>query len=131
MRFTVGGRNLELDRRKVLASVSNKEPELLREHYVEIVGENCPPKQVLALATGWERTSFTTMEATRVLIRLGFDCRRVDTNVNELTLNHEVGEVDNDRFTKSGLDEATTKLRILEAAVAGLVDRVNRLEDRT
>jgi hypothetical protein len=131
MRFTVGGRNLELDRRKVLASVSNKEPELLREHYVEIVGENFPPKQVLALATGWERTSFTTMEATRVLIRLGFDCRRVDTNVNELTLNHEVGEVDNDRFTKSGLDEATTKLRILEAAVAGLVDRVNRLEDRT
>ena len=103
----------------------------MREHYVEIVGENFPPKQVLALATGWERTSFTTMEATRVLIRLGFDCRRVDTNVNELTLNHEVGEVDNDRFTKSGLDEATTKLRILEAAVAGLVDRVNRLEDRT
>lgn len=34
-----------------------------------------PPKQVLTHVTGWERQSFSTVEAQRVLNRLGFVCR--------------------------------------------------------
>ena len=51
-------------------------PEPIRQHMVEIDGTAYPPKQVLAEITGWPRQSFTTMEANRVLLRLGFICRR-------------------------------------------------------
>src|SRR4051812_29676743 len=51
-------------------------PEGIREHIVEIHHTPYLSKQVLAVVTGWERQSFTTMEAQRVLARLGFICRR-------------------------------------------------------
>jgi hypothetical protein len=35
-----------------------------------------PPKQVLAVVTGWDRQSFTAMEAQRVLTTVGSLCRR-------------------------------------------------------
>ncbi|MFJ9785194.1 hypothetical protein ACIRSS_36875 [Amycolatopsis sp. NPDC101161] len=54
----------------------NVDPETIREHLVEIGRTVFPPKQVLAVVTGWERTSFTTMEAQRVLTKVGFVCRR-------------------------------------------------------
>ena len=53
-------------------------PEPIREHLVEVLDTAYPPKQVLAAVTGWQRTSFTTMEAQRVLTRAGFACRRAD-----------------------------------------------------
>lgn len=53
------------------------EPEPAREHEVEISGVWFPPKQVFARVTDWPRTSFTTMEAQRVLKRLGFICKRI------------------------------------------------------
>jgi len=42
-------------------------PEPIREHLVEMLATVYPPKQVLATVSGWDRTSFTTMEAQRVL----------------------------------------------------------------
>jgi len=77
MHFTVGGRSLELTMAQVGALTRELRPEPIREHLVEIHGTVFPPKQVLAAVTGWERQSFTTMEAQRVLNRLGFVCRRV------------------------------------------------------
>jgi hypothetical protein len=72
VRFMVGGRELDLTADEVIRSMRGVEPEPIREHFV-VVGDNLfPPKQVLAQATGWDRQTFTTMEAARVLKRLGF-----------------------------------------------------------
>ena len=58
------------------------EPETIREHFVVIDGRVFPPKQALAQVSGWDRQSFTTMEATRVLSRLGFVCQRAGQRVD-------------------------------------------------
>lgn len=76
MRSVVGGRELNLTADDVIRSMRGTDPETIREHFVLIGDVPFPPKQALAQVTGWDRRSFTTMEATRVLSRLGFDCRR-------------------------------------------------------
>lgn len=68
----VGGRSFDLTKQDVEACMRGQEPELIQRHMVEVNGEMFPPKQVLGHVTGWARTSFTTMEAQRVLTRLGF-----------------------------------------------------------
>jgi hypothetical protein len=67
---------VELTADDVIRSMRGVEPETIREHFVVIGGELFPPKQALAQVTGWDRQTFTTMEATRVLSRLGFVCQR-------------------------------------------------------
>jgi hypothetical protein len=70
----VGGRDFNLTKQEVEARMKGEEPELIRKHMVEVNGQMFPPKQVLGYVTGWARTSFTTMEAQRVLTRIGFAC---------------------------------------------------------
>lgn len=72
----VGGRPLELTASEVAERMRGEDPESIREHFVEVAGSAFPPKQVLAAVTGWDRATFTTMEALRVLNRLGFVCLR-------------------------------------------------------
>ncbi len=73
----VGGRDFDLTKQQVEVRMEGAEPESIQKHAVEIDGQLFPPKQVLSQVTGWERTSFTTMEAQRVLTRLGFVCTEV------------------------------------------------------
>jgi hypothetical protein len=68
----VGGRELDLTADDVIHGMRGVEPEPIREHVVAVGDHLFPPKQVLAQATGWDRQTFTTMEAARVLKRLGF-----------------------------------------------------------
>jgi hypothetical protein len=70
----VGGRDFNLTKQEVEVRMKGEDPELIQKHMVEVNGQIFPPKQVLGHVTGWERTSFTTMEAQRVLTRIGFDC---------------------------------------------------------
>jgi hypothetical protein len=70
----VGGRDFNLTNEEVEVRMKGAEPELIQKHAVEVNGQMFPPKQVLGHVTGWERTSYTTMEAQRVLTRLGFVC---------------------------------------------------------
>lgn len=70
----VGGRDFDLTKLEVEARMKGEEPELIQKHMVAVNGQMFPPKQVLGHVTGWARTSFTTMEAQRVLTRIGFDC---------------------------------------------------------
>jgi hypothetical protein len=70
----VGGRSFDFTKQDVEARMRGEEPELIQRHMVEVNGEMFPPKQVLGHVTGWARTSFTTMEAQRVLTRIGFIC---------------------------------------------------------
>jgi hypothetical protein len=70
----VGGREFNLTKEEVEARMKGEDPELIQKHMVEVNGQMFPPKQVLGHVTGWPRTSFTTMEAQRVLTRIGFVC---------------------------------------------------------
>jgi uncharacterized protein (DUF1778 family) len=70
----VGGRDFNLTKQEVEARMKGEHPELIQKHMIEINGQMFPPKQVLGHVTGWPRTSFTTMEAQRVLTRIGFAC---------------------------------------------------------
>lgn len=76
VRAVVGGRPFDFTKEDIERRMSGVHPEPIREHLVEMLGTVFPPKQVLATITGWDRTSFTTMEAQRVLNRAGFVCRR-------------------------------------------------------
>ncbi|MFI5010134.1 MAG: hypothetical protein ACHQDY_07655 [Solirubrobacterales bacterium] len=51
-------------------------PEPLTSHYVVIGRHRYPPKQVIALVTGLDRADFTSHQARRVLMGLGFPVGR-------------------------------------------------------
>lgn len=70
----VGGRDFNLTKQEVETRMKGEDPALIQKHVVEVNGQIFPPKQVLGHVTGWARTSFTTMEAQRVLTRIGFVC---------------------------------------------------------
>ncbi|MDX6254225.1 MAG: hypothetical protein QOJ11_559 [Frankiales bacterium] len=70
----VGGRDFNLTKQEVETRMKGVDPELIQKHVVEVNDQMFPPKQVLGHVTGWARTSFTTMEAQRVLTRIGLAC---------------------------------------------------------
>ena len=129
MRFIVGGRPLDTTRELVLQAMTGEEPEPIREHLVEVLDSAFPPKQVLATVTGWTRQSFTTMEAQRVLARLGFVCRRAG----------EIPDGDRSWMPRAEEPEVPPEVRLVtietalltaQAAIAGLHARVAALEAR-
>ena len=132
VRFVVGGREQDRTADEVIRRMRGVQPEPIREHLVEVDGTAFPPKQVLAHVTGWDRMSFTTMEATRVLIRLGFVCRRVGSHPSaqqasgpeDLDDRQERGSPTIDRR----LSAVEAALAVAQEAIAALRDRVNKLE---
>lgn len=116
----VGGREFNHDRADVERAMRGAKPEEIRKYLVEVNGEAYPPKQVLARATGWERQSFTTMEAQRVLNKLGFCCREAVTPGPPGTPRADVME---ERI--EALDAA---LATAQAAIAGLDARLRSVE---
>jgi hypothetical protein len=77
--MTVSGHQYSLDSWNIEAALQGALPEPIHEHFVVINGRRWPPKQVLALVTGLDRTDFTTHHARRVLTRLGFPAGRATT----------------------------------------------------
>jgi len=122
--MVVGGRELDITAKQVVDAMRNVEPEPIRDHLVEIVNTEFPPKQVLATITGWDRQSFTTMEANRVLARLGFHCCRIG---------HRSDGVD--QADPSPMDRRVAAveaaLAVAQEAIAGLSKRVAELEQAT
>lgn len=129
MKFTVGGEHYEFSREDVIAAVADVPVETIHKHVVDIEGRVYPPKQVFDLLTGRERQTFTTMEAQRVLSRLGFECRRAgpleDGRQGWIPVEGEPTEGEQDRLARMEAAIGT-----LEAAVAGLHARVGALEGR-
>lgn len=74
--MTVSGHRYDLDAADVEDVLRGELPEPLQEHFVVINGRRWPPKQVLALVTGLDRADFTTHQARRAMIRLGFPAGR-------------------------------------------------------
>lgn len=77
MHFTVSGHDVELERVLVERRLEHELPDPVLEHYVVVCGRRFPPKQVLASVTGLDRADFTTHQARRILMRLGFVAARV------------------------------------------------------
>src|SRR5205823_1455110 len=103
--------------------------EPIQKHLVEIDGGVFPPKQVFAAVTGRARQSFTTMEAQRVLTRLGFVCRR-DEQLGGGTPEWVAGDAPADASPNDAQRLATLEATVgtVEAAIAGLHARVSALE---
>jgi hypothetical protein len=74
--MTVSGHQYSLDSHNVEAALQGELPEPIHEHFVVVNGRRWPPKQVLALVTGLDRADFTTHQARRALVRLGFTAGR-------------------------------------------------------
>jgi hypothetical protein len=134
VRATVGGRQFDLSRRDIERRMRGVHPEPIREHLVEILDTVYPPKQVLATVTGWDRTSFTTMEAQRVLSRVGFTCRRAgEAHGRPAWVSDDVDEGDARVIAASG-DQDTrvarleAQLAVAQEAIASLAARVQKLE---
>ena len=77
MEFTVAGHDFDLESGLVERLLERQLPDPIQEHYVIVSGRRFPPKQALACATGLDRADFTTHQARRVLMRLGFVAARV------------------------------------------------------
>lgn len=121
---TVGGRGRDITKDEVIRRMRGVEPEPVREHLVEIAGTAYPPKQVLETATEWNRRSFTSLEAVRVLTRVGFPCRRVSES-DPPQVTRRAGDP---AGTEQRLSELESALAVAQEAIARLANRVTTLE---
>lgn len=75
-RAKIAGHPFVLRNSDVVRAVRKVDPEPITSHFVVIDGRRFPPKQVLSEVTGLDRADFTTHQARRTLIRLGFSAGR-------------------------------------------------------
>jgi len=79
-KVTIAGHPFVLSSNDVVRALRRVDPEPITSHYVVIDARRFPPKQVVSAVTGLDRADFTTHQARRTLIRLGFSAgRRVAT----------------------------------------------------
>ena len=71
--FELRGKRFELSRADVEERLKRIEPKAVTKYQVWINGKVYPPKQALAAAIGKPVANFTTMDATRILSKLGFE----------------------------------------------------------
>jgi len=134
VRATVGGRPFDFSKEQIEQRMRGVQPEPIREHLVMVNDVPYPPKQVMATATGWERTSFTTMEAQRVLSRAGFVSQRADSvNAHEVWTAMVRPDSETERANDSGspdprLARLEAQLAVAQEAIASLAARVQKLE---
>jgi len=77
MDFKFHGKDRRLMRDDIIRAVHGVPPGRIQVHAVDIAGMDYPVKQPVAAALRMDTLDFTTNEARRVLIGLGFVCRRV------------------------------------------------------
>jgi hypothetical protein len=70
--FELRGKEFELSRVDVEERLKHIQPKAITKYQVRINGIEYPPKQALAVAIGKPVIGFTTMDATRILGKLGF-----------------------------------------------------------
>ena len=71
--FELRGKRFELSSSDVEERLKRVEPKTVTKYQVRINGKAYPPKQALAAAIGKPVANFTTMDATRILSKLGFE----------------------------------------------------------
>jgi hypothetical protein len=73
---TIAKQRFQLRRDRVERATRRVLPEPISSHYVVVCGRRYPPKQVISLVTGLDRADFTSHQARRVLMGLGFAAGR-------------------------------------------------------
>jgi hypothetical protein len=73
---TIAGHPFELRRRDVVRALRGIDPEPITSHFVVVGSRRFPPKQVIGQVTGLDRADFTSHQARRTLMRLGFSTGR-------------------------------------------------------
>jgi hypothetical protein len=76
---TIAKRRFDLRRDRIEHAAEQVLPEPISSHYVVIGQRRYPPKQVIGLVTGLDRADFTSHQARRVLMGLGFAVGRRTT----------------------------------------------------
>jgi hypothetical protein len=72
----MAGRLFTLRSTDVERALRALEPEPIASHFVVVDDRRFPPKQVICAVTGLDRADFTTHQARRTLMRLGFPAGR-------------------------------------------------------
>jgi hypothetical protein len=125
----VGGREFDLTKDEVIRSMSDVRPEPVREHFVVIGERPFPPKQALAQVTGWDRQTFTSMEAIRVLTRIGFVCqRRIDGRPVGLSADPDEQKEQATFPVDRRLAALESAVAVMQEAIASLTRRVGELD---
>jgi hypothetical protein len=75
----IAGRRFSLRSTDVRRALRKLEPEPIARHFVVVDDRRFPPKQVISAVTGLDRADFTTHQARRTLIGLGFAAGRRGT----------------------------------------------------
>jgi hypothetical protein len=70
--FRLDGEQFELTQDLVRHRIAAHHPESIQQYWVEIDGRRWPVKQVMALATGLDRSRFQSQNSRRLLAKLGF-----------------------------------------------------------
>lgn len=72
----IAGQLFTLQSRDVRTALRQLDPEPIASHFVVVGRRRFPPKQVISAVTGLDRADFTTHQARRTLMRLGFPAGR-------------------------------------------------------
>ena len=72
----IAGQTFVLRNGDVVRALRGVDPEPIASHYVVIGKHRYPPKQAISAATGLDRADFTSHQARRTLMRLGFAAGR-------------------------------------------------------
>jgi hypothetical protein len=86
---TIAGKPFDLRRSDVLKALRHVEPEPISSHFVVVGSRRFPPKQVIGQITGLDRADFTTHQARRTLLRLGFTAGRRGSASRPTQTRHE------------------------------------------
>lgn len=76
---TIAGQRFELHPGDVARAMADVDPEPIASHFIVVGSHRFPPKQVISEVTGLDRADFTTHQARRTLMRLGFSAGRRGT----------------------------------------------------
>ena len=74
--FTLRGRKYDVERQQVIDAVKGKEPRPIQRYYVKIKGIKYPIKQPVELALKVPTPALTTIDAYRILDKLGFEIQQ-------------------------------------------------------
>jgi hypothetical protein len=72
----IAGQLFTLRSGDVRSVLRHLDPEPIASHFVVVGSRRFPPKQVISAVTGLDRADFTTHQARRTLMRLGFPAGR-------------------------------------------------------
>lgn len=76
VQITIRGRKFDISKQDIINAVKGEEPRNIKSYSVEINGKDFPIKQPVELATKLPAIAFTSMDAYRLLDKLGFEIKQ-------------------------------------------------------